>query len=266
MEMRVIAYGTGLNLRGAPAATADNVLGKLYFLQKVAVEGPPQNGFLRCTGEVDGKVQSGFASAAHLRPIAASRREDLLDQVSRQYQRFERGLGKEHLEPFSGYVGEMWRALGIDLDGTDRDQPWSAAAISFMVRNSGAAYQPFRFASAHSKFTFAAIQARRKQDRSAPFWGYDLFERPPQAGDIVVRDNPDFAPAVDFGVAGQSDSYRSHSDVIVHVDSARQKAIAIGGNVSDSVSITEYDLAAGDYLAPTKHTFALLANRSDEVA
>jgi len=80
-----------------------------------------------------------------------------------------------------------------------------------------------------------------------------------------VRDNPDFAPSVDFSFAAQSDSYRSHSDIIVHVDSDGQKAIAIGGNVNQSVAISEYDLAPGDFLAPTRHTFALLANRADQV-
>jgi hypothetical protein len=51
----------------------------------------------------------------------------------------------------------------------------------------------------------------------------------------------------------------------VHIDSEGQKLIAIGGNVSDSLAISEYDLAPGDFLASTGHTFALLVNRADDV-
>lgn len=265
MKMRVVAYRGGLNLRKTPAVAPDNVLAQLAFLQVVDVEGAAQDGFLSCTGMVDGQLRSGFASAKFLRPLESTRRAALLDQVFKEHQRFKRGLGKEHLPPFAGFVGEMWRAIGLDLDGTDREQPWSAAAISFMVRNAGQAYERFRFAPAHSRFTHAAIKARRENDLRAPFWGFDLFEAKPRPGDIVVRDNPDFAPSVDFDFAAHSDSYRSHSDIIVHIDSEAQKAIAIGGNVGHSVGIAEYDLAPGDFLAPTRHTFALLVNRADEL-
>lgn len=265
MKMRVVAHRGGLNLRKTPAVAPDNVLGQFTFLQVVDVEGAPQNGFLSCTGTIAGKPQGGFASAKFLRPLQSPQREALLDQAFIEHQRFQRGLGKEHVAPFAGFVGEMWRAIGLNLDGTDRDQPWSAAAISFMVRNAGPAYARFKFAAAHSRFTHAAIQARRGNDARAPFWGFDLFEARPRPGDIVVRDNPDVAPSVDFDFASHSDSYRSHSDIIVHVDSEAQKAIAIGGNVGHSVGIAEYDLAPGDFLAPTQHTFALLVNRADDI-
>lgn len=265
-QMRVTAYRGGLNFRSGPTIAANNILGQLFLLQTVEVTGEAQNGFVPCEAMVGGVKQPGFASAKFLRAMLSPQRERLLDQVFVQHERFKRGLGKEHLEPFSGFVGEMWKALGIKLDGTDRDTPWSAAAMSFMVRQAGPAYQHFKFAAAHSKFTHAAIRAARKQDVRAPFWGVELFETQPQPGDIVVRDNPLFAPAVDFSLAAQIDSYRSHSDVIVHIDSEAQKAIAIGGNLGDSVSIAEYDLAPGDFLAPTRHAFALLVNRADAVA
>jgi hypothetical protein len=266
MKMRVTAYAGGLNLRSTPTKEPANVIGQLFLLQTVDTTGPAENGFLPCKATVGSAKVRGFASAKYLRPLLSPRREALLDRVRVEYERFQRGLGKEHMAPFAGFVGEMWRAIGLNLDGTDRDQPWSAAAVSFMVRKAGAAYGNFRFAAAHSKFTHEAIGARRRNDRAAPFWGVELFEARPQAGDIVVRDNPDFAPSVDFGFAAQSDSYRSHSDIIVHVDSEGQKAIAIGGNVNHSLAISEYDLAPGDFLAPTRHTFALLANRADEIA
>jgi hypothetical protein len=264
--MRVTAYRGGLNFRSQPVLDPANIRGQLFLLQTVDALGPAQNGFIPCTASIGGAQVQGFASAKYLRPMLLPQREALLDQVHSEHERFKRGLGREHRSPFAGFVGEMWRALGMNLDGTDRDQPWSAAAISFMVRNAGPAYAHFRFAAAHSKFTHEAILARRREDRQAPFWGRALFEVRPQPGDIVVRDNPDFAPSVDFEFAAHSDSYRSHSDIVVHIDSAGQKLVAIGGNVSDSVAMTEYDLAPGDFLASTGRTFALLVNRADEVA
>lgn len=265
-KMRVTAYRGGLNFRSQPELQPGNIRGQLFLLQTVDVHGPAQNGFLPCAATIDGAQVQGFASAKYLRPMLSPQREALLDRVHIEHERFKRGLGKEHQSPFAGFVGEMWRAIGMELDGTDRDQPWSAAAISFMVRHAGPAYARFRFAAAHSKFTHEAIQARRRNDARAPFWGHALFEARPQPGDIVVRDNPLFAPSVDFELAAQSDSYRSHSDIVVHVDSEGQKLIAIGGNVGDSLAVAEYDLAPGDFLAPTRNTFALLVNRADAVS
>lgn len=264
-KMRVTAYRGGLNFRSRPELDPANIRGQLFLLQTVDAQGPAQNGFIPCTATIGGAPVQGFASAKYLRPLLSPQREALLDRVHIEHERFKRGLGKEHRAPFAGFVGEMWRAIDMPLDGTDRDQPWSAAAISFMVRHAGPAYARFRFAAAHSKFTHEAIQARRRNDLRAPFWGHALFEARPQPGDIVVRDNPDFAPSVDFELAAHSDSYRSHSDIVVHIDSEGQKLIAIGGNVSDSMAISEYDLAPGDFLAPRGHTFALLVNRADDV-
>jgi hypothetical protein len=263
----VTAYESALNFRSAPEKVDGNIIGSLFLLQPVEVTGAERNGFVPCRAEVAGRKLKGFAHRSFLREPVTPQREALMAQVHREYMRFERGLGLEHVAPFSGFVGEMWRALGIThLDGTDRDVPWSAAAISFMVRNAGPAYARFTFAPTHSKFTFHAIRARDRKDKKAPFWGFRLFEQRPSVGDIVVRDNPEFAPNVDFDFARGSDAYRSHSDVIVHIDSAKQRAAAIGGNLSDSVSLTFYDLAPGDFLAPTRHTFALLRNRADEIA
>lgn len=263
--MYVTAYESALNFREAPEIRSDNIIGSLFLLQPVEVQGAEQGDFVRCRAEIDGQVRAGFASRKFLRQPTSPHREALLAQVHREYMRFRRGLGKEHVEPFSAFVGEMWRALGIrHLDGTDRDVPWSAAAISFIVRNAGPAYANFRFAAAHSKFTHEAIRARQQKDESVPFWGFRLFEERPEIGDIVVRDNPEHGPDVDFDVASALDAYRSHSDIIVHIDSAGQKAVAIGGNVSHSISITIYDLEPSNFLAATNQTFALLRNRTDD--
>jgi hypothetical protein len=253
-----------LNFRSAPAESDETLVGKLFLGQRINVTKEEADGWVQCKATVDGAQKTGFASRRFLREPTTPNREALIASVHREYMRFNRGMGKEDTEPFAGFVGEMWRSIGVrNLDGTDRDTPWSAAAISFMVKKAGSAYGGFRFAAAHSKFTHHAIKCREKNDKSAPFWGFRLDEARPEIGDIVVRDNPNFAPAVTFDVAAALDSYRSHSDIVVQVDSAKQRVLAIGGNVSDSVGVTIYDLAPGDFLADTRHTFALLKNRTD---
>jgi hypothetical protein len=261
-EMYVNALA--LNFRSRPVVSDETRLGTVFLGQRLTnVEESDTEGWLSCTAALESGAQDGFVSRQFLRAPLASSREALVASVHREWMRFKRGLGKEHIKPFSDYVGEMWAALGDDLDGTDRGVPWSAAAISFMVRNAGREYSRFRFDAAHSKYIHHAIRARRDNDRNVPFWGYRLDEIRPQIGDIVCRDNPDFAPDVDFDVASNTESYRSHCDIIMQIDSAKQRLIAIGGNVRHSVHHVFYDLAPGDFLDDTQHTFAVLRNITD---
>jgi hypothetical protein len=253
-----------LNFRSRPTVGDDTLLGSVFLGQKLTnVEESDTEGWVSCTAALESGEQDGFVSRRFLRAPLSPSREALVASVHREWMRFKRGLGKEHIRPFAGFVGEMWAAIGKDLDGTDRGVPWSAAAISFMVRNAGQAYSGFRFHEAHSKYIHHAIRARLNDDRSVPFWGFRLDEIRPQIGDIVCRDNPDFAPAVDFEVASQMDSYRSHCDIVMHIDSANQRLVSIGGNVSHSVHHDFYDLAPGDFLDDTRHTFAVLRNMTD---
>lgn len=254
-----------LNFRSEPRAAAETWMGTLFLGQPVEHLAAADDGWVRCRAALDGSEREGFVAGRFLRPPLGPGREALVASVHREFMRFARGLGKEHIAPFSGFVGEMWQALDLPhLDGTDRDVPWSAAAISFMVRNAGTRYGGFRFAAAHSKYIHQAIRARLDNDRSVPFWGFRLDEVKPRIGDIVARDNPEFGPVVTFDVAAQLDSYRSHTDVVMQIDSANQRLLAIGGNVGHSVAIAPYDLAPGDFLAGTHHTFAILRNMTDE--
>lgn len=254
-----------LNFRSSPAVQDNNVIGSVFLMQPVELLADAADGWVRCSASLGGEKTEGFVTRKFLRAPVTKNREALIASVHREYMRFSRGLGKENVKPYSGYVGEMWKAIGLPhLDGTDVDVPWSAAAVSFMVRNAGEAYAKFKFAAAHSKFIHHAIQGRIKEDKSLPFWGYRLNEVKPQIGDIVARDNPTYAPTVTYDVAAALDSYRSHTDIVVHVDSAKQRLLAIGGNVGNTVGIAVYDLAPGDFLAETKHTFAILRNRTDD--
>jgi hypothetical protein len=169
--------------------------------------------------------------------------------------RFERGLSKE-FQVFK-FVGEMFHKLGTNLDGRDRDVPWSAAAISFFVRSAGPLYSNFKFAAAHAKYIHDSIVKLESNNQTTPFWGFRLHKRRPQLGDLICkwREVP-----VDFDVARHRDDFKSHCDVVVTIDSERNELLAIGGNVNNSVSTTVYRLDPGDFLADRDNVFALLAN------
>jgi len=253
-----------LNFRSEPVVASETLIGTVYLGQRVTRARPAdEEGWYQCNAVIEGEEVSGFVSGKFLRERLSKNRERLVASVHDQWMRFKRGAGKEHHHPYADYVGEMWQAIGIHLDGTDRDQPWSAAAISFFVRKSGSKYRKFKFAAAHSKFVHHAINARFDKDDSVPFWGYRLDEIRPEIGDIICRDNPSYAPEVDFEIARHQNAYRSHTDVIMHIDRDAGKIYAIGGNVSHSVKIAMYDLTHGNYAADTRHTFALLKNITD---
>ena len=143
---------------------------------------------------------------------------------------------------------------GLDLDGTDRDVPWSAAFISFCVKTAGG-YSGFKVAAAHSKFTHQAIR-RRLDGVAGPFWGFRIHQHKPQLGDIVCKSRA--GSGITFDIAAKEDAFKSHTDIVVHLTNAH--AVTIGGNVSDSVSRTPYRLDSDGFLADTGKVFAVLRN------
>lgn len=259
-----------LNLRSRPLVSPINRIALLHLGQPVEVLAP-EGEWLRvraraAAGQIEGFVKAeiqaqpatGFVAKPSLRAPASAAREALVAEAIGQWLRFEKGQGQEHIDPFFRFVGEMWQAIEHNLDGKDRDVPWSAAAISFMVRRAAAAfpaYGRFRFAAAHSRFMHHAIARRRANDQSVPFWGFELHERAPQVGDIVGRwrETPR-----DFADAEASDSFKSHTDIVVSV--SPDFVLAIGGNVEHSVAITRYAKKPSGFLSGDGGVFVLLGN------
>lgn len=259
--MQKFVDALSLNFRSSPQVAADNRLGTLFLGAPLQVTGQADaNGFVPATAELDGRQASGFVSARFLRAPASDLREALIAQAVEQWLRFARGLGKEQVDPFFRFVGEMFKSIGLKLDGRDRDVPWSAAFISFVTRRAGPAYAKFKFAAAHAQYINDSIKKRNAGTKDTPFWGFRLDERRPQLGDLVCkwREHP-----VDFDTAAKVGAFKSHCDIVVSIDSASNTLLAIGGNVAQSVSVTTYHLTAGDFLADRDNVFALLANRTD---
>ena len=136
-----------------------------------------------------------------------------------------------HTPAMSGRCGTQ--LAGPPQTARDRDAPWSAAAISFMVRKAALSeprYSQFRFAAAHSQYIHDAIQRREAENTGAPFWGFRLHERKPQLGDIVCRQR---ITNVNYDFARTRDSFKSHCDIIVQIrdeprDDHRRERVQFG--------------------------------------
>lgn len=257
--MRQYVDVEGLNLRSSPQRLTHNRLAILHLGQPLESLGPAEaEGWSQVSAEIEGQHVEGFVASSFLRDPVSAAREALIGAGIHEWLRFEKGLGHETVAPFYRFVGEMWQAIGVNLDGRDADQPWSAAAMSFLVRQAAAQfprYRRFRFAAAHARFIHDSIARRLANDHETPFWGFRLHERRPQLGDLVCRwrELP-----VDFERALQRDDYKSHTDVIVQV--GPDTVLALGGNVSNSIALTRYDKTGAGFLAGTNNVFALLAN------
>lgn len=137
--------------------------------------------------------------------------------------------GQEADDPYYQRVGEYWKeGVQFDLDGKDTHEPWSAAFISWVMKEAGMGDR-FSYSEWHATYIRNSILARRAQDPHFAYWGYRLSERAPQVGDLVgyARGGGttyDYQPMV----------YPSHTDLVVAVRPG--EIDVIGGNVADSVT------------------------------
>ncbi|WP_050531497.1 DUF2272 domain-containing protein [Pseudaestuariivita atlantica] len=201
---------------------------------------------------VDGA--NGFISKNVIRPAESEAKERLARICIAEWLRFERGTGKEYQDPFVDRVGDYWASIGMDhLDGLDRGQPWSAAFISWCVRQAGG-YDGFVYAAAHARYIHASIAAR-SGNKPSPFWGFRLNEHRPGIGDMVCRWRQN---RIDYDYAAETRWFKSHCDIVVAVEDGR--VLTIGGNVRHSVRHTRYDIDANGHLTGDGNVFAVLRN------
>jgi hypothetical protein len=244
-----------LNLRQTPVIKDGNIIANLFMGQEVEVlEGNPDNRFWKVRTIVNGTEITGFLSSAFLRKPVSEARENLISIAVKEWLRFGRGNKFEYEDPQYKYVGEYWSQIGLSHDGRDRDQPWSAAFISFAVKYAG--YSNFRFAASHSTYVIDAVDQRMANNKSAAFWGFDVNERKPTLGDLICRSRG--------GVQIVSMSnlprggFKSHCDIVVELNDAEVRTL--GGNVNDSVSVTSYPLDESGFLRKVMNVYGLLGN------
>ena len=110
-------------------------------------------------------------------------------------------------------------------------EPWSAAFISWLAKSAGLTPEDFPPTVLHWDYIERALQARD----GARFAAHDPERYAPKAGDLVCISRSN-------AVAGFAELRRGpyHCDLVVGVEAGAIEAI--GGNVSDAVSLARYEV------------------------
>lgn len=254
----------GLRLRQSPDGT---VVRELTIGDPLFDLGPSADPGWR---KVKVGADDGVVAAKYLREPGPLTTEALLKAAIKEWVNFDKGQGHEKSAPYYTYVGKMWAAIGESYDGRSRypsgeDVPWSAAFISWVVREAGPAYVNFKFAASHSVFVNNAIKARVTNRLDKPFWGYRITEKPPALGDIIQRNRS--GGTFTYSYAENHSEYISHSDIVVEVTPDMVRVV--GGNVGNTVALggeaQEYQLDARGFIEPGQNVIALLKNRAAEI-
>lgn len=131
---------------------------------------------------------------------------------------------------------ERWE--GPDGIAARWNAPWSAAFISWVMCEAGlGATSQFQRAIAHHAYIDQAIRARDGRASASAFEAYDAGETTIVPGDMLCSSRrPAYRTIADrrrqIGVGA-----RSHCDIVVKVEEARGRILAIGGNVRGVVSL-----------------------------
>ena len=161
------------------------------------------------------------------------------EQVVTYYKDSEPRIEAGHAEnepPFLSRVLAYWQAnteVSI-VDEYGRIRPWSAAFISWVLRQAGVRDDQFRFSVLHWDYIEAALDMHD----SSGFRARDAALTAPRPGDLLCAPRDGTAALVERFADLQRGSY--HCDIVV---SASPQALdVIGGNVGDSVSRSRVEL------------------------
>lgn len=123
-------------------------------------------------------------------------------------------------------VGERWRF------------PWSAAFVSWVMCESGlGTTDQFARAIAHHVYIDQAIRARDGRLDGAAFAAYDVGEAIIRPGDLLCSARRPAYRSLAERRRQMGEGARTHCDIVVKVDEAASRILAIGGNVRGTVSL-----------------------------
>ncbi len=116
--------------------------------------------------------------------------------------------------------------------------PWSAAFVSWVMCEGGLGRAAqFQRAVAHHVYIDQAIRARVAEMPPAAFAAYDIGEAPVAPGDLLCSARRPAYRSIAERRRQMGDGARTHCDIVVKVDTSRDRILAIGGNVRGSVSL-----------------------------
>jgi hypothetical protein len=127
---------------------------------------------------------------------------------------------------------------GADGIGARWNAPWSAAFISWVMCEGGlGSSDQFRRAIAHHSYIDQALRARDGRLPSAAFAAYDVGESAISPGDLLCSSRQPVYRTLAERRRQMGVGARTHCDIVVEVDEARERILAIGGNVRGIVAL-----------------------------
>jgi hypothetical protein len=136
------------------------------------------------------------------------------------------------------------------------NEAWSAAFISYIMKKAGAG-KDWKYSASHSTYINDSIK-NRKDNNDKPFKAFKPNEVKVAVGDLVSYPR---GGSVTYDTANKIGSYASHTDLVVNIKNGI--AETLGGNISNSVSITKVPLTADGKIdtAKAKNSyFAVIKN------
>lgn len=167
-------------------------------------------------------------------------------------------------------AARLLRAADSESDPTEReilreaalraaiiDTPWSAAFVSYVIRQSGVAANAFKFSNAHRTYiydAFAASAAELTNEAGDRIYRACPLTTRPRAGDLMCAQRESaLADASDKAVRERIRSEldgklearsirRTHCEVVAYIDARARKIYTIGGNVNQAVTVRKLNL------------------------
>jgi hypothetical protein len=138
------------------------------------------------------------------------------------------------------------------------DTPWSAAFISYVIRQAGVTDSAFQFANAHRAYIYDAFATSAAELKGEPdnriYRACPATTTRPRVGDLICHQRePALADATAESVresirtelAGNPDARtvrRTHCDVVAHIDARAHKMYAVSGDSYHAVAARKLNL------------------------
>lgn len=243
--MRLRIHGSYANLRATPN-TQQSPLAKLPAGHLVESVGAAIGAWVPIQTVHKAFGLSGFVHDPLVRQETNSAVDRLIEIVGEEYERFLFGTLHESHPTAKARVRDYWLSFGSYApDATV--EPWSAAFISHAVKKANLP-KTFKFAGRHTTYLSDCKRAFLNQTASKAYWAVPLKDRVLQIGDMVgaYRTGGSCGSAVRTYDSLPGD-FCSHVDIVVSI--VGRTATAIGGNVGDTVKVTEIPLNANGTVA-----------------
>ncbi|MEZ4445836.1 MAG: DUF2272 domain-containing protein [Polyangiaceae bacterium] len=219
------------------------------------------------TSKTTGETQQTHKQALPARPGApastsdASKggtlRERMVAIALAEYGKWNEGTTKERNPHILPLLQRYWRegaGQSFSLEqladaGFQKTWPWSAAFVSWVVRQAGGG-SDFHYAASHAAYTKAA-KTRREAGGAGTFNAYRVSEVAPRPGDIIVKGRAGSGATYDTIQTGMA----THGDIVISVSPGQ--LVSIGGNLGNSVQKRTVKLDETGHLTGSGH-FAVI--------